>query len=318
MTAQTYNVPADGFSPADLAQAQAKLAHADAARKASMGPQSFIASKQQVNIQGGVMSSATSTYKDGSNTAYVSQVKPGYIEVPGLGQTPIDAAKAGGLIPQNWVEGQPLPFDNAPATQGRSKAAQDGTPTGSKEGADKGPETSPEVAHAAHLAKLAGGVLDQVNNAHGTATTDGLLEAVAESGDIESIMDRLPEGFQAVQAKQVMAGYVAQANHTLSAVGSTVPMLEEFLDDDELRNARRATLSNSPDMLHELGRAAVDRLAALPQKDPKAFQEMVDGMDAKSKEMLRYDRQRGAWIMTMPDGSKMSYGAAVRMGIITV
>lgn len=145
-----------------------------------------------------------------------------------------------------------------------------------------------------------------------------MLEAVAESGDIESIMDRLPEGFQAVQAKQVMAGYVAQANHTLSAVGSTVPMLEEFLDDDELRNARRATLSNSPDMLHELGRAAVDRLAALPQKDPKAFQEMVDGMDAKSKEMLRYDRQRGAWIMTMPDGSKMSYGAAVRMGIITV
>ena len=93
-------------------------------------------------------------------------------------------------------------------------------------------------------------------------------------------------------------------------------MLQEVLTDDELRDARRATLAKSNDMLQDLGRAAVDRLAKLPKTDPRGFQEMVDKMDAKSKEMLRFDRQQGDWILTMPDGNQMSYGAAVRLGII--
>lgn len=309
MTADIYNVPAEGFSTAELAAMQAFNDAQKAAHKATMKPQIRMASTEQVTIQSGVITSATSSRKDGSSTAYAKQVTPGFIEIPGLGQTPIAAAKAGGILPQNWVEGQPLPFDDAP------KAAQKGTPKGDPEDTA---EDAAKDSHEAHIAKLAGGVLDQVDKAHGAAVTDALIEQVAESGDPESILDQLPKGFQAVQVKQVMAGYIAQANTTLAVVGSSVPMLEEMLTDDELRNARRATLAKSDDMLQDLGRMAVDRLAKLPQTDPETFQDMVDAMDPKTKDMLRFDRNRAEWVLTMPDGNKITYGAAVRMGIIRI
>jgi hypothetical protein len=319
MSQQSYTIPVNGIPEAELAQAQARVAANEATRIAAqriaIGSQVRVASTEQVNIQGGVITSAKSAYKDGASTAYVTQVTPGFIQVPGMGQTSIAAAKAGGLIPHNWVEGNPLPFDEAP------KAAQDGTPKGNTaapaalEGNDK---DGPDDGYAAHLAKLAGGVLDQVDQTHGAAVTDSLIEQVAESGDPESILENLPKGFQAVQVQQVMAGYIAQANTTLSAVGSSVSMLQELLTDDELRNARRATLSKSEDMLQELGRLAVDRLAKLPQSDPEGFKDMVDAMAPKAKAMLRFDRNRGDWVFTKPDGMQMSYGAAVRMGIIRV
>lgn len=307
MSKHTYSVPTDGFTATELAQAQALSNTQEAANKAAMGRQIKIGSRQQVDIQGGVITSTTSTRKDGSSTAYVTQSAPGFIEIPGAGKTTIEAAKAGGLIPHNWVEGQPLPFEQP------AKA-----PTEAKAGTNNAPEDAPTETHAAHLAKLAGGVLDQVDTAHGAAVTDALVEQVVESGAIESILDQIPKGFQDVHVKQVMAGYIAQADSALGVVGSSVPMLQEMLTDDELRTARRATLGNSKDTLQDLGRLAVDRLAKLPSTDPQGFQEMVEAMDAKSKEMLRFDRNLGEWILTTPDGNKMTYGAAVRMGFIRV
>lgn len=43
-------------------------------------------------------------------------------------------------------------------------------------------------------------------------------------------------------ANRIVEGYVAQANDTISGVGSSVNMLMETLSDDELRDARRATI----------------------------------------------------------------------------
>ncbi len=119
-------------------------------------------------------------------------------------------------------------------------------------------------------------------------------------------MDQLPEGFNPAQVQQVMAGFIAQANSTLASVGASVPMLQELLTDEELRTARRATLAKSDDMLHDLGRMAVNRLVTLPKTDPQGFQDMVDAMDKKSREMLRYDRQRNDWILTTANGQQMS------------
>lgn len=40
--------------------------------------------------------------------------------------------------------------------------------------------------------------------------------------------------------------------------------------------------------------------------------------DPKAREMLNFDRNKSEWVLTMPDGNKMAYGTAVRMGIIRV
>lgn len=308
MSKESYAAPANGISQTELASAQARLAALEAPQRAAMGPSVLIAGKHQVNIQGGVVTGVSSSRKDGSNTAYVNQATPGFIEVPGMGKTSITAAKAGGLIPHNWVEGQPLPFEQ-PAEARK----------GAEAGADKATSTdAPEESHSAHIAKLAGEVLDRVDASHGSEITDALLDQVTDSGDPESILDQLPEGFKPAQVQQVMAGFIAQANSTLASVGASVPMLQELLTDDELRTARRATLAKSDDMLQDLGRMAVDRLVTLPKTDPQGFQDMVDAMDKKSREMLRYDRQRNDWILTTPNGQQMSYGSAVRSGLIRV
>jgi hypothetical protein len=67
-----------------------------------------------------------------------------------------------------------------------------------------------------------------------------------------------------------------------------------------------------------LGKLAVDRLAQMPTNDPETFLQMVTDMDPKTRDMIRHDRSSGEWIVTVPGRPEMSYGAAVRLGIVKV
>lgn len=303
-----YNAPVDGISPEELATLQRQLdgTPEQKAQRTGFRSSAMTAKTEQVTIQNGQVTSHTTTDKGfGAKTVYASPTEPGFIQLPGGGKTTVEAAKAGGLIPHTWNEGDPLPFDQAP------KDALQSTLKGDQEK----PE---ETTQAEHIAKLAGDILRGVDQAHGPQVTDALVDQVADNGDPDSILEQLPNGVSPVHVKQVMAGYIAQANNMLSTVGASVPMLEELLDADELRQARRATLANAPEEMTRLGQIAVDRLAQMPTTDPETFRDMVEGMDAKARKMIRHDRNCGEWIVSIPGHPEMAYGAAVRLGLVKV
>lgn len=313
MNNSSFNAPADGISPEQLAQWQRQLdgSAEEKAQRTGFRPAAKVASKEFVTIQNGQVTSASSTSKGRANTVTVNQpMEPGFINIPGIGKSSIEAAKAGGVLPHNWNEGDPLPFDQAP-TKGAPSETPKATPSDT-------PEKSPEASQAEHLVKVAGDLLRGVDQVHGPQVTDALVDQVADSGDPDSILENLPNGVSPVHVKQVMAGYIAQANDMLSTVGASVPLLEQMLDAEELRTARRATLSNARDEMARLGQVAVDRLAQMPTTDPETFRDMVEGMDPKARKMIRHDRNSGQWIVSLPGHPDMSYGAAVRLGLVRV
>jgi hypothetical protein len=89
----------------------------------------------------------------------------------------------------------------------------------------------------------------------------------------------------------------------------------ELCTDDELRDARRATIHNSSERLEEIGRAAVERLASLPMRDPEEFAERLEGMSTAERKALRRTAN-GEWTVTVPGYPEMAFGAAVRTGIV--
>ncbi len=307
MTTNFYDVPPGGFSHDELASLQRQadgIRGQQAARPASRVT-ATTAKLHEVTIQNGQVTHQATTDKVRANTTYATPSRPGFIQIPGAGETTVEAAKAGGLIPHTWNEGDPLPFDHALTD------AEDGTP--------KGTEEKPAGAtHFEHLAKLAGDILSGVDQAHGAQVTDGLMNQVADNGDPDSILDQLPAGVSPVHVKQVMAGFIAQANDMLSVVGASVPMLEDYLTDDELRQSRLATVANDRESMGELGRLAVNRLVELPKTEPEAFRELVEGMSPKDRKMIRQDRNSGDWIVSLPGHPEMAYGTAVRLGMIKV
>lgn len=309
MSAQIFNAPANGIPPEQLAEWQRQLDGTTEQKAQRQGFRSaaMVAKLEEVTIQNGVVTSAKSTNKttSGIKTVYATPTEPGFIQLPGGSKTTVEAAKAGGLVPHTWKEGDPLPFDQAP--QGAAKEAPKATP-----------DATPEATHAEHLAKLAGEVLRGVDQVHGPGVTDALVDQVAHSGDPDAILDQLPSGVSPVHVKQVMAGYIAQANDMLSTVGASVPLLEQMLDAEELRQARRATLASAPEEMARLGQMAVDRLAMMPTTDPETFREMVEGMDAKARKMIHQDKNSGEWVVSLPGHPPMAYGAAVRLGLVKV
>ncbi len=270
-------------------------------------PKAEIASKQDMTFRGGELVSATSMFKtqDAVTHYAVAPTRPGYIAVPGLGETTVEAAKAAGLIPHNWQEGDASPFEE-PA-KGTDKAPEAGTKDG--KGAD-------DLSVDQHKAKVAGGILDAVDKAHGSAVTDALIERAIETGELP--LDMVPQGFSEVQMKQVEAGYIAQANAALAPVGASVSLLQEMMTDAELLQARRATLAQSKEELAALGQLAVSRLAQLPQTDPEGFLQMVADMTPAERKCIRFDDTRREWIVKVPGKPAMSYGAAVHNGLIRV
>ncbi|WP_420344736.1 hypothetical protein [Paenirhodobacter sp.] len=308
--ASEFNITTD--ADAQSAQSLAK-AHSPAEQQSRMGSKAStqIASRQEVVWKNGVMTSATSNDKTQGDVTYhaTPPTRPGYIAVPGMGEVSVEAAKAGGLIPPHWAEGQPLPFDEP------AKGQDNGTEAGTKADADKAPE---EVSVAQHRAKVAGEILDAVDTAHGAAVTDALIERAVETGELP--LDMLPQGFSAVQMQQVHAGYVASANATLATVGASVPLLEDYLTDAELLQARRATLrgTSGKEELSALGQQAVARLAQFPRTDPEGFAQAVADMPPAERKCITFDNKRGEWMVNIPGKPAMSFGAAVHSGMVRV
>ena len=303
------NMAAEDATPQQMAAWQAQLDALHPQR--ALEGKHTVASKAEVVMQGGKVAHLTEQAKtQGYNEAYVNQPKPGFVTIGGV-ETPVAAAKAAGLLPAHWQEGQTTPF-------GEPAAAPEGTKAGTRDAdADKGPEdVSAKTAHQQHLAKIAGDILHGVDQLHGPQVADALMNQVAESGDVDEIMGQLPQGVNETHVKQVMAGYVAAADAAFAKAGSSLTAVEELLDEDQLREARRLTMVGNSEGLQDLGRIALDRLAQLPEKDPEAFRDMLDAMPSAQRKMIVQTADKRGWMLKAPGHPEMSFGAAVRAGFI--
>ncbi|PVA11551.1 hypothetical protein DC366_00845 [Pelagivirga sediminicola] len=304
----------------ELAQWQQQLE----AQQGSAAPGTFdnvtttAASTAQVTMKNGQLVTDFDTSKafgPSGGTAYAApQLRPGHIMIPGAGETTIAAAKAGGLIPHTYKEGDPLPFDAPGGAKDTSAANSTANGDQQKEQEQK------ELTVPEHRAKVASELLQGVDQMHGAHVTDGLLALAVEDGEPLSVLDQLPEGVSEPQVMQVYAGYVAQAEAVLSerAPGVSIDTLNDTLSDDELRAARHATVNGDADELARFGQMAQERLAGLPNSDPEGFQQMVDDMSAVERKCISFDKLSGEWRVSVPNHPVMSYGAAVRMGLIRV
>lgn len=274
-------------------------------------PAAITSDRHEVIIRGGQVAEVKSASKTlGVPTGYAEHHRPGFVKIPGAGETTIAAAKAAGFLPHTWKEGDKLPFDDAP------KGSQSDPQRGSDKATEAAEDKPQERTVAEHRAKVAGDILDRADKALGAEVTDKYLSDAVETGVIPE--EGLPEGFTPVMVKQVYQGYVAQADAVLAPVGASVALLQDMLTDDELRQARHHTLSKDSDSLADLGRAAVNRLAMLPKTDPEGFMQMVADMSPAERKCIDFDKKRGEWLVKIPGKPTMSYGAAVRMGLVRV
>ena len=244
-----------------------------------------------------------------------SPTPPGMVAVPGMGYTPIEAAIAGGLLPEGWKQGDPTPFDKpsdgrttgTPAEGNKNKAP--GTP----EGADS-LTASPEFAARKAAVDAAGQILVEADKGMGAEAVDGLLHMAADAGGLTE--DQYPEGVTEEMARKVHAGFVAQADNTLAEVRSSVKGLESMLTPAELKTARHAVIGGDKAQLQELGRVSVQRLAQLPQRDPEGFAGLVEMLTPAERKAIHYNEQRREWIVTHPKYGPVSFGTAVNLGIV--
>lgn len=307
-TQQIVNISTD-TTPEQLAQWRAQLSQ-QAPDAAPLDGKHTVAHKAEIVMQGGRAVHEAQQHKvQGYNEAYVNQPKPGFVTIGGV-ETPVAAAKAAGLLPSHWQEGQPVPFADPAAAPSGTKAGTAGETLNQIEGQAQDATTT----HAEHLAKLAGDILHGVDQVHGPGVADGLLGEVAESGDLDSVLDRLPQGVQETHAKQVLAGYRASADHAFAKAGSSLAAVEELLTEAELRDARRFTLANNPEALADLGRVAVERLAQLPEAEARAW---INELPVKERDYFSFKADRGITFKA-PGVPEMSWGAAVRAGFIKV
>ncbi|MCO8143662.1 hypothetical protein NHN26_00360 [Rhodovulum tesquicola] len=266
----------------------------------------IIAQKGEIRLRGGQIESLTD-YR--ARTAYVpSQLRPGHVMIPGFGETTIDAAIAGGLLPQGWTPEQG--FEQPVAGTEKANAAGDQTDTEDK-------AASRTEAEWQAAADEAGQILQGADQALGSHAVDRALHDAADHGEIPTA-EGMPEGVTEEMVAKVYAGYVAQSEATLSEVGASIATLSETLTDEELRQARHAAIQNDAERMKELGRVAVERLAKMPQTDPEGFLEMVEGMTPAERKMIRQDRLSKEWRITVPGHPEVSFGAAVRMGLVRV
>jgi hypothetical protein len=266
-------------------------------------------------------------------TAYVNPgLRPGHIMIGGV-ETTIEAAKAAGIDvgPFDRAASSLSDADEAAAQRDRTRAQskpqwgivvegsqQPGeapqvsvgnAPQGDTDEDQKAAHGTPEAAVEAASKAIQG-----IEQLHGSHVVDAGLEAVVDSGELP---EELPEGVTPGHIERVVAGYVASANSTLSGVGSSVKMLMETLPDDDLREARRASVMGDAVKLQHLGARAVDALASMPTADPEAFAEMLEEMPAEERAALS-QAANGDWLVTLPGRAPMGFGAAVRAGIVSV
>lgn len=261
-----------------------------------------------MEIHAGTTSGNDRVINHGVQSADVTAaMKAGHVIIGGI-ETTIESAIAAGLMTREEATAgfkQPVQ-PKAQAGAGTEQATKE-TPKAT---------TEEPATEAAQAAAEAGKVLDSLDQAIGSHAVDMALNSVVEDGYLPETGE-LPEGVDQGHVFAVMAGYVAQAQSTLSDVGSSVSMLMETLTDDELRDARRATVQNNAELMHNLGRQAVERLARMPERDPEGFAEMMEGMSPEERSVLN-QTARGEWTVFIPGYPEMSFAAAVRNGIVRV
>ncbi|MGE3367009.1 MAG: hypothetical protein AB7I34_26615, partial [Rhizobiaceae bacterium] len=229
---------------------------------------------------------------------------PGQIMIPGFGVTDIQSAKYAGILPHSYREGDPLPFD-APAGENAS------TPTGKQGGTESGNDGAVKDAtdHAA-------AVLDNLVARLGGNVVEDTIWEYADSM-IDPLDGPLPHGVSAQQVTQLEDGFTLQADRVLSGVRASVALVEEVLTNEEIRQVRTATISGDKGKLEHFGRIAATRFEDMPNKDPKAFAELVELMSATERKALTQNAT-GEWIVTVPGRDPMPYWQAVRAGLVRI
>ncbi len=273
-------------------------------------PTGFVGMEHHVEIKNGKQV----VTKQVNHTAYANPgLAPGRVMIGGI-ETDIESAIASGLITREQAAFGSFnpPVQQQPkAVTGQQDAGQQDQSSVRKDAGDQ----SEKLTEEARQAKEASDTLNTLDATIGAAAVDAALAEVVDSGYIPED-GSLPEGVTIADVIKVHAGYVAQANNQLAEVGASVDMLMDFCNSDELRDARQATIHGSHDRLQEIGRAAVERLATLPQSDPDQFAERLEGMTKAERACLRQHKNTGEWIVSIPGKPAMSYGAAVRMGLV--
>lgn len=276
----------------------------------------------------------------GKDTAQLPRtLRPGHIMIGG-GETTIEAARLAGFDVSGEGE-QRRPFGGNSTTRkqtngydfptiqlgggqrGNVVQQQAATPNGT---AQKPSSTSQESTGAQEgdtagltpqqIATAASEAIQGIERVHGAHIVDEGIADMVESGYLPD-EGQLPEGVTTASVEKIVAGYIAQANGPLAEVGASVDLLVELLSDADLREARRATIAGDDVKLRHIGERAMETLALLPDRDPEAFEEMLEDMRPNERKALSR-AGNGDWIVTLPGQSAMSFGAAVRAGLVRV
>ncbi|BCA00456.1 hypothetical protein [Bradyrhizobium diazoefficiens] len=282
----------------DLAAAQ--LASEQAARASSP---SLVRTNTATNASI-TMSQGKASIVSGSahRATAVSSPRPGMVTVGGI-TTTVEAAKAGGLIPQDYQPG----FNAGVAAAPQSNQQQ---PQFQQQPQSNDDNTIKATAEQAKAINASTAAIEQANEAIGNFAVSSLLEDAVVSGDIPSTP---PRGVSAEQVSAVVAGFEAQANAVLSETGASVSLLNDLLNESELRAARLATYRGNDRELRDLGNKAMDRLTKLPN-DPALFKAMT--ADWHDIQITR--GKDGDTLVRAPGWPKaISWSAAVKQRLIT-
>jgi hypothetical protein len=220
------------------------------------------ATNASIVMQGG---RATITAGATSHASAVSSPRPGMVTVGGI-TTSIEAAKAGGVIPQDYQPGFKAGVAAAPQSNQQPQVQQQPQQPQSND-----ENTIKATAEQAKSINASTAAIEQANEAIGNFAVSSLLEDAVVSGDIPATP---PKGISAEQVSAVIVGFEAQANAVLSETGASVSLLNDMLNESELRAARLATYRGNDRELRDLGNKAMDRLAKLPN-DPATFKALT-------------------------------------------
>lgn len=233
----------------------------------------------------------------------VQQVRPGHVIIPGLGETTVEAARAAGLLPEGFKQaGVP---SGASATAQQTQQQQQNNNTSAK-GDDQ--IVMPEVV------KVADNALANIGEIIGRDAVNDALWLAAETGEAPT---ELPSNIPTEVVDHIVTGAVAQADAVLKTTGANVALLDEMLTPAEARQARTATITRGDQALQKLGREALSRLEVMPSRSPAEFAEWISTLPTDERKALSQD-QNGSWSITVPGRPTMSWGAAVRAGIVRV
>ncbi|MFT4115968.1 hypothetical protein [Bradyrhizobium sp.] len=239
----------------------------------------------------------------------VSSPRPGMVTVNGM-TTTVEAAKAAGLISQDYQPGFNAGVAAAPQSHQQQPQVQSQQQRPQQQPQATDDNTIKATAEQAKAINASTAALEQANEAIGNFAVSSLLEDAVVSGDIPTAP---PRGISAEQMSAVIVGFEAQANAVLSETGASVSLLNDMLNESELRAARLATYRGNDRELRDLGNKAMDRLTKLPN-DPALFEAMT--ADWHDVQITRC--KSGDTLVKAPGWPKaMSWSAAVKQRLIT-